>query len=508
MDDQREIHGHRVIALVDHRLGEVEGGDARVLEEAVIEQHLVHAGALAEGQAHQVLQANADIVRVQHRIFGRQTQPVRAVAQHVGQRPDEHAHLAVEGRHAAKRLLAILEAGFRFHQFQPAFRLADEGQRRERGKTARQNHRTGARSAAAMRGGEGLVQVDVHRIDAQIPRPRLADDGVEVGAVAVEIGIGGVDGRGNLHDVPLEQPAGVRVGQHDGGNVAVILRNRLLHRGQIHRAVVLGVDGDDLEAEQRSGGRVGAMGTFRHQHDLRITARSDMRGLDCHHAALLAMGTGLRAHGDGGGAGQLHQPVTQLGDEFHGALDGRQRLQRVNVAKARHARHLLVKARVVLHGAGAERIKPGIDGVIVARQAHVMAHRLRLGEARQADLRRAGVGAQLRLESLRLIQINARHIEAADLEQQRLFHVERTVAGEGLGPECRARIARSGRASLSVHAHASTSLSAAAKAARSSSVLISVEATTRRFARSLLRGSSRDTGTPARMPRSASASTT
>src|SRR5713101_2853491 len=33
--NQREIHRHRMIALVDHRLGEVERGDAAALEPAV-----------------------------------------------------------------------------------------------------------------------------------------------------------------------------------------------------------------------------------------------------------------------------------------------------------------------------------------------------------------------------------------------------------------------------------------------------------------------------------------
>jgi hypothetical protein len=35
-----------------------------------------------------------------------------------------------------------------------------------------------------MRRRERLVQVDVHRIDAEVARPHLADDGVEVRAVA------------------------------------------------------------------------------------------------------------------------------------------------------------------------------------------------------------------------------------------------------------------------------------------------------------------------------------
>ena len=51
------------------------------------------------------------------------------------------------------------------------------------------------------------------------PGPHLADDGVEVGAVGVEEGAGRVHGLGDRHHVALEQPAGVGVGQHDGGDV-------------------------------------------------------------------------------------------------------------------------------------------------------------------------------------------------------------------------------------------------------------------------------------------------
>ena len=43
--DERKIHRHRVEALVDQRLREIEGRDPGVLQEFVVEQHLVHADA-------------------------------------------------------------------------------------------------------------------------------------------------------------------------------------------------------------------------------------------------------------------------------------------------------------------------------------------------------------------------------------------------------------------------------------------------------------------------------
>ena len=91
--------------------------------------------------------------------------------------------------------------------------------RHERGECGGQRHRSGTRPTAAVRGGEGLVQVDVHGVDAEIAGPHLADDGIEVGAVGVEERAGRVHGFRDRHHVALEQAAGIGVGEHDGGDL-------------------------------------------------------------------------------------------------------------------------------------------------------------------------------------------------------------------------------------------------------------------------------------------------
>ena len=50
-----------------------------------------------------------------------------------------------------------------------------------------------AGAAAAMGRGKGLVQIDVHGVDAQIGDPHPADDGVVIGAVAIDEPAGGVN---------------------------------------------------------------------------------------------------------------------------------------------------------------------------------------------------------------------------------------------------------------------------------------------------------------------------
>ena len=158
----------------------------------------------------------------------------------------------------------------------------------------------------------------------------------------------------------------------------------------------------------------------------------------------LAMGAGLRRERNSRHAGQRREIAGELAHELERALHGRDRLQGMNVADAGQPRHALVEAGIVLHGAGAEREQPGVDAEVLLRQAHVMAHGLGLGEAGQADLALALEPAETRRERLRLVEIDAGRVDAADLEDQRLLLLQRAVAGEGRVLGCAGRRRRSG----------------------------------------------------------------
>ena len=71
-------------------------------------------------------------------------------------------------------------------------------------------HRTAARTAAAVRRRERLVQVEVHHVDAEIARPRDAHQRVHVGAIHVNQRAFGVQDLGRLDDVLLEHAERIR----------------------------------------------------------------------------------------------------------------------------------------------------------------------------------------------------------------------------------------------------------------------------------------------------------
>jgi hypothetical protein len=77
-------------------------------------------------------------------------------------------------------------------------------------------YRARAGAAAAVRGGEGLVEVHVHGVETHVARPADAHEGIEVGSVVVEERPGCMHHLGYIQYLSLEQAQGVGVRQHEG----------------------------------------------------------------------------------------------------------------------------------------------------------------------------------------------------------------------------------------------------------------------------------------------------
>ena len=78
-------------------------------EAFVREDRLVHArAALGERRVEDVLKAPQDVIGVEHRVLGDLLQAIGAVAEDVGERAREHAHLAVECDHPSECVRMLL----------------------------------------------------------------------------------------------------------------------------------------------------------------------------------------------------------------------------------------------------------------------------------------------------------------------------------------------------------------------------------------------------------------
>ena len=154
------------------------------------------------------------------------------------------------------------------------------------------------------------MQIDMHGVDAQIARPHPAGDGVEIGAVAIEIGAGRMHRVGDLDDLAFEQAAGVGIGQHDRRHVGTELG---LQRFGIDMAIGLGGHFVHREAGESGGGGIGAMRGFRHQDAGALFAPRLDGGADRQQAAQFAMRARLGRHRHGRHAGQRGEPGHQFG---------------------------------------------------------------------------------------------------------------------------------------------------------------------------------------------------
>ena len=269
-----------------------------------------------------------------------------------------------------------------------------------------------------MRDAEGLVQVEVQDVHAQVAGAGGAEHGVHVGPVHVDQAADRVHRVGNLQDALLEQPERVGVGDHQPRDLVV---QRLLQRAEVEVATRAGRHRARAVADHGDGGGVGAVGGVGHQHRGALAAGGLMPGADDQRPGQFAVGArgGLQRHRRQ--PGDLAQPLLQFAEQIQHAGHGGLILVGVDQGQARQIGDAVVDLGVVLHGARAERVEALVDGEVAPRGVGEVAHYLRLRQLRQRQRVAQQRGRERR---------GARHVEGRKLhppttgdrllEQQRL----------------------------------------------------------------------------------------
>jgi hypothetical protein len=280
-------------------------------------------------------------------------------------------------RHAADRLWQVGLGR------EPVGAVFIEHQRdRHEGQEARRHaHRARARTAAAVRGGEGLVQVHVDDVEAHVARTHLAENRVEVGAVVIREAAGVVDDFLDVGNRFLEYAERRRIGQHQSGGLRTDCG---FQRVDVDGAGGIGRDFLDRVAAHGRGRRVGAVRRVRHD-DLapRGVAARIVVGADHRHPGELAVRARHRRHRHAGHAGHVLQHFLQLEHAGEETLSGLVRARRMARQKLRQHRQRIARARVVLHRARAERVELRVDREVLLRKPRVVAHHVELGDFRQ-----------------------------------------------------------------------------------------------------------------------------
>ncbi len=242
-------------------------------------------------------------------------------------------------------------------------------------------HRTTARSAAAVGRGKSLVQIQVHHVHAEIAGTRDAHQRVHVGAIHVEQRAFAMQRFGRLDDARFENAQRVGIGDHQAGHVFI---DGFFERSEIEQAVLVGADVlDDVSGDGR-GGRIGAVRGIGDQDLLARVALLLEQRADQQDAGQFAMRAGGRLQRDCVHAGDFEQRGFQVRHHLHGPLRERFGLIGMRPSQAFGARHQFVDARVVLHGAGAQRIHAVIDGVVPGGKAREVADGFHFADFREA----------------------------------------------------------------------------------------------------------------------------
>src|SRR5580692_3154189 len=109
--------------VIDEPFREVHGLDAFFRLQLVAENDFMHGGRVV-GKIESSFKFFADVVRVEHRIFGGLPQTVGTVGINVCEGADEHAEVSVEGAYASDRLRTVV------FEAQRAIWLSDDNRRR------------------------------------------------------------------------------------------------------------------------------------------------------------------------------------------------------------------------------------------------------------------------------------------------------------------------------------------------------------------------------------------
>ncbi len=238
-------------------LGQLLPGVADLLDPAAVGPR--HGGAGDPGDLRQ------QVVVVEHGRLGDLAQALGAEghhpgvgAHHVGGDAEEGADLAdraLGGAQGVDLPLPVRGLGV----LDPVDdRSGQEGHQRRRDAAG-----AGRRSAAGVRGGEGLVQVEVTQVEAGFAGTGDAEDAVGVGLVVAGQAAGLVDQVDELLDPRVEDPGVLRVGDHQGGGAGPDGRPQ-----RLDVRVALGVrhQGDHLVAGDLGAGRVRGVREHRGDH--------------------------------------------------------------------------------------------------------------------------------------------------------------------------------------------------------------------------------------------------
>ncbi len=256
--------------------------------------------------------------------------------------------------------------------------------------------RAHAGAAAAMRNAEGLVQVQMTDIRADVAGAGKANHRIHVGAVQIDLAAVLMHDLADLADVLLEHAVRRGIGDHAAGEGVRILLRLGAEVVHVDLAGVAYLDDHHLHAGHLRRGRIRAVRRCRYQADVAMcVAVGDMIGADREQTGIFTLGTRVRLHRDRIITGDRAELLRQVFDQMLIAecLVGRH--EGMDFRKLRPGDRQHFRCRVELHRAGAEGDHRAVERQIAIGEAAHVARHLALGAVHVKDrMGEIGAGAQ------------------------------------------------------------------------------------------------------------------
>src|SRR6266849_5218019 len=296
---------------------------------------------------------------------------LRKLRENVRVRAHEHPEVSEEGSQHADRVGPVVI------ERQSALALDEPRHRQKRFEMLLHGNRARTRSAAAMRSGKRLVQVEVNNVGAHMARFRDTQKRVHIGAVEVEQRAMLVQHLGNRLDFRLEDSHRIGIRDHQGGDIAVYEPADLI---SLQVATLMRVRDHDLESRERAARGIGPMRSVGDYHLVTNTAVALQPRTRDEQSRKLALRAGRRMERYRVHPGNLGERRLHPSHQFERTLCEMRRGTRMERRETGHRRHLVVEHRVVLHRARAERVELQRLPEVKLRQSEKMTQRLRLAQ--------------------------------------------------------------------------------------------------------------------------------
>ena len=400
----REAHRRGMEAIIHESLGHIVDADlARLLERAQVEDAFVGDQAARARIEDRIVRRESpgEVVGRQDGGLGRGPQTVASHHRdvHPGDREDAGAAVGCCGNGSdpphirrARFVGCVARASLYYLYYLVARSLPPRAHRRlcggrcfgqvsvsrkKLGQVGADRDRAHARSAAAVRNAERLVQVEVRDVRTELAGRGEPDERVQVGTVDIDLATALVHDVADITDPRFEHAVGRGVRDHDRGELVAVRLGLGPKVGKIDVALAVAGHDDHAHAGHLRRRRVRAVRRGGNQANVAARfAAARVIGADDEQSRVFALRPGVRLQRYRGVAGDGAQHALELGDHLpiaFGLIGGRERVH-VRELGPGHRDHFC--DRVQLHRARTEWDHRPVECDVAVGQPPQIAHHL------------------------------------------------------------------------------------------------------------------------------------